>query len=84
MAPPGNHATGNSSSRAVKKRRLGEQGSLTASRATTEGVQGEDLQYYDPNQDPEERRKVRQGLRENTRALHGESGCPKMQGFWHH
>jgi hypothetical protein len=75
MAPPGIPAAGNSGPRTAKKRRLGEQGSSTAGRAFMEigSAQGEgDLQYYDPNQDPEERRKVRQGLRENTRALHGE------------
>lgn len=58
-----------------KKRRFGEQGHIRASRqkqpATSTTEQDEDKRFYDPEQDPEERRKVRQGMRNNIRELHG-------------
>jgi hypothetical protein len=74
MPPPGNAAAGNSGPRAVKRRRLGEQGGSVATRSSDEDEEDETLRYYDPNQDPEERRQVRKALRDNTRELHGKLG----------
>jgi hypothetical protein len=57
-----------------KRRRLGEQGLSTGEQGRqteAERAAAEDRKYYDPEQNPEERRKVRQGLRNNTRELHG-------------
>lgn len=56
-----------------KKRRLGEQGQSTAApQATQAELDDEDKRFYDPEQAPEDRRRVRMGMRENARELHGE------------
>ena len=61
-----------SGARANKRRKLGERDGSTSTtspsanrRATTD-----DAQYYDPEQDPDERREVRLSLRNNSRELH--------------
>lgn len=57
---------------ANKRRRLGEHGRpVPTQRRHATHEDDEDKNYYDPEQDPEERRKVRQGLRNNARELHG-------------
>lgn len=69
-----------------KKRRLGEHSIPTASQQTytpqTRVNDYVDLQFYDPDQDPEERRRLRQQMRENERELLGMSstgnGCGQV------
>jgi hypothetical protein len=67
MAPPGVPSNGN------KRRRLGEQSGSMMGRSTQE--KEELTKWYDPEQNPNERRKIRQGMRENTRMLHGKFSC---------
>lgn len=61
MAPPNAPST-------TKRRRLGEHGSSTGPRVEDND---KNKKFYDPEQDGEERREVRRGIRENTRNLHG-------------
>ncbi|KAF2144313.1 uncharacterized protein K452DRAFT_350008 [Aplosporella prunicola CBS 121167] len=70
MGPPSSVPTPNSdeedSPRASKRRRLQERGTSVAS-TITNGEPLIDLQYYDPDQDPEERRELRKEMRMLTR-----------------
>ncbi|KAF2434394.1 Nse4-domain-containing protein [Tothia fuscella] len=61
MAPP--------QAPAAKRRRLEERGVSVATTEDGRARNEEDLKWYDPNQDPSERRALRQGMRENTRQL---------------
>jgi len=55
-----------------KRRRLADAGSSMAGRRREDGdSEDEDLHFYNPNQDPEERKRIRQGMRDNLRKLHG-------------
>src|SRR6266480_3636147 len=61
-----------SGARANKRRRLGERdgSTSTTSPSANRRVTTDDTQYYDPEQDPDERREVRLSLRNNSRELH--------------
>jgi non-structural maintenance of chromosomes element 4 len=61
-----------STARANKRRRLGERDGSTSTTSPTANIRAttDDIQYYDPEQDPDERREVRLSLRNNARELH--------------
>lgn len=61
---------GNETPRANKRRRLQDRESSVAT-STTNGEPIPDLQYYNPDQDPEERRQLRRDLRRQIRDFNG-------------
>ncbi|KAF2456311.1 Nse4 C-terminal-domain-containing protein [Lineolata rhizophorae] len=66
MAPPARPSGGSSNTSGDKRRRLGERGIPTATRTASIGPDPNaivDQQFYDPDQDPEERRRIIQHMR---------------------
>lgn len=65
---------GNETPRANKRRRLQDRDASVATTTTTTTTNGEpiaDLQFYNPDQDPEERRQLRRDLRRQFRDFNG-------------
>jgi hypothetical protein len=75
MAPP--RVPGSQNGRGNKRRRLGENTASTASR-TTENDEENGKEYFDPNQDPEERRDVNLGYRKLDREWNGEHSAHNL------
>lgn len=61
-----------SGARANKRRKLGERDGSTSTLSPSENRRAgtDNMQYYDPDQDPDERREIRFSLRNNARELH--------------
>lgn len=81
MAPPRlptPHSPKTSTLHTSKRRRLGERDVPNASQAAYQRELDyvADTQYYDPEQPPEERRAVRQGIRDLARELTGRRHIP--------
>ena len=65
------------SSRANKRRRLSERDAPNASQVAHERELRElgNVEFYDPDQDMDERRAVRKGIRDLSHALTGKKDC---------
>ena len=98
MAPPPRPSM--SEQRGNKRRRLGEHGSRSESIVSEEDDRGtqydsaadtesrfdgdDSRRYYDPEQNDDERRKVRATMRDNIRDFHGTyADETKLPSLWH-
>jgi len=70
MGPPKVTNSNDDSARASKRRRLSDRDTSTLSPAVEKAQSKTDTDYYDPDQDQDERREIRIGLRNNARDIH--------------